>query len=520
MKARRFGMVLDETYRLLLHAAFDDGEQAVVAYRAWRERVPLDDMTFSSLRILGQAVQTVRRNGVDDPEFGRIRGALKHTWMRNMLRTRALASALEAVKRSGTEVMVLKAAALMARYPDITRVHMAGDFDILVRPADARKAAAAMLDGGFRTDQARLDAFADEDFDKLHAFAFHYGAKNENIDFHWWPLPCWANHRFVDDLFARSEAASLAGIAVKIPTLEDHLYLTLARPEAWDQDEMFARATEALQILRHSEGRIDWKRMIALCREFHKSAAVLPVLELLKTEFRAPLPNAALTTLRRTCSRLSSWEYAMEQRAPIERTPQDQFVMRAIALLRSHPHVSRSLWWTALRVLPSRDFRHRLAMIAQVAKPPRSAEQVWRRYAKAPQNFSPHAVTFGAGFSVHEPSGRWTDGYSAVMALPVTDGCGARLQVRMHFWMPLIPAKPNATVEICTGRGLSRTLSFNLADRMPAEIIVEADHVEMSGFRGAIIAFKPLDPMRPYDFGMSEDKRLLGISILRAELVP
>jgi hypothetical protein len=511
-------MVLNETYRLLLHAAFDDGESAAAAYRRWRECVPLDDLTFASLRILGQVVQTAYRNGVADSELARIRGAVKHTWMRNMLRNRALAQALRAIERSGAQVMVVKGAALMARYPKLTGIHAPADFDAIVRADDIRQTVAAMLEAKFRTVQARLDLFGPSDFDKIHALTLHHGEKGESIDFHWWPLPSWTHEAFLEELFARSESASYSGIAVRVPSLEDHIYLTLARPEVWDQDEMLARMTEALHLLRNSSGRIDWARVIALCRQFHKNAIALSILDLLKTDFGAPVPSYALCKLRETCSHLSSWEYRISRRRDVDRTPREKFIMQAIALIRSNPGVTHSLTLTTLRLLRSREFRHQLTCAAQVTMPTRSAEHVWRRHVKNLQQFSPHELSFGAGFSLPEAEGRWTDGYSAVLALPVADRNRAR--IRISLWAPLTSAKPTATVETCTGVGLTATKTFTFADRIPTDLVVEADIIRESAFSGAIIAFRLLDPVRPWDFGVSNDTRRLGVFIRSVALMP
>src|SRR5260221_39744 len=83
----------------------------------------------------------------------------------------------------------------------------------------------------------------------LDAISFEHKADGGSVDLHWWPLPRWTHHQFVEELFERSEVGSLAGHFVRIPALADHLYLTLARPEAWEADEVFARAAEAIHIL-------------------------------------------------------------------------------------------------------------------------------------------------------------------------------------------------------------------------------------------------------------------------------
>src|SRR5260370_4495924 len=209
---------------------------------------------------------------------------------------RALAGGYEAMDCLGSDAMVLKSAAMLARYPDVASLHTVADFDILVRRGDATKAVDAMIKAGFRTHpDFPFDLFEAADFKKLHALSFEHKAHGGSVDLHWWPLPRWTHHQFVEELFERSEVGSLAGHFVRIPALADHLYLTLARPEAWEADEVFARAAEAIHILRSCGGTLDWKRVVELCRKFHRGAmaGALPALGRSQVGLASPDPGLA-----------------------------------------------------------------------------------------------------------------------------------------------------------------------------------------------------------------------------------
>src|SRR5262245_58667200 len=144
--------IVDRNRLLLLRAALGKGQQAADAYREWRTRVPLDDIDFSGLRVLPHLVETATRHGIDDAELPRIRGAAKHTWIQNMLRTRALSRALAALQHEGVEFLLFKGAALFARYPKLAALRGAGDYDILVERADGPRAINVLLKVGFQSE--------------------------------------------------------------------------------------------------------------------------------------------------------------------------------------------------------------------------------------------------------------------------------------------------------------------------------------------------------------------------------
>ena len=393
-------MILDETRRLLLRAAFGEGEQAVAAYRAWRRRTALDDIDFGAFRVLGQLVRTASRLEVDDPEIDRIRGALKHTWLKNMIRTRALAAALSAIEHASIETMVIKGAALFARYPDLAKVHATADFDILVRERDAMKTITLLTAAGFRLPAPfRFELFQPEDFRKIHAIGLINGMEGGSVDLHWWPLPRWTHLGFVDELFARGESGVVGGQQIKIPALADHLYLALGRPDAWEQDEVFARAVEATHIVRESDGALDWARLVHLCRRFHRSRMADAVLSLIRQEIGVPVPDQVLAQLRRP-SLISRAEFAMGQSQPHKRSARNLLVEEVIAQARSDPKASPSTILTTAALLSRRQSRRALVEAVQERLPQRSAEGIWQSWRKAAWRLQGSGPRYLLGFSL------------------------------------------------------------------------------------------------------------------------
>lgn len=512
---------LSENHRLLLQAALGEGAPAAAAYKAWRSRVPLDDIDPGAYRILGHVVHTANLNRIEDPEMPRIKGVLKHTWISNMLRMRALNEAMLALQRAGIESLVLKGAALFARYPELATRLAVGDFDILVRQSDAPRAVTAMINAGFRATALRLDLFVAADFEKQHALALEHTALGGSIDLHWWPLPLWTSQEFVDELFERSEFGKLEGHGVRIPDLADHLFLTLARPDPWDGDEIFARTIETVQILRGCNGNVDWQRVVALLRRFHCGAIAGGVLALVRSELGVAVPSRVPIELQRSGSLLNRSDVAIRHKRVTERSPLERLALRTISLVRSHPKVSRSLVRTGSTLLLCPQFRgslHRAALEELPQFPGRSAESAWKAYANRKAQFAGSHVDYVMGFSRPEDGGRWTEAYAALMTLPVAADVGTRVQVCLTV-VPLLAAnKRRFAFEICGGEGLVTGKVLTMADRLPARIMVEAEIIGAPGFRGVVLAFNLPDAARPSELGASDDTRALGLFVQGVEV--
>ena len=516
------GAVVTEHHRLLLQAALGDGAQAESAFKTWRARVPLDDIEPSAYRVLGHIVDTAIRNRVDDPEMPRIRGVLKHTWITNMRRMRALDKALYSLQCAGIQVMVLKGAALFARYPALCTQLAVGDFDIPVRPADGPRTIDTLMKAGFRPRELLPERFVAADFEKQHALSFEHNTVGGEIDVHWWPLPRWTSQAYVDELFARSELADLEGRRIKIPGLSDHLLLTLARSQLWDHDEIFTRTIETVQILRGCKGRIDWQRVAALATRFHCTTIATAILRLARSELQVSVPDAVMDELARGRSLLDKLDLAIGRRPFAERTPVAHFCQRTIGLVRSDPKLSPSLLGTARDLIAHRTFRDAVRSIAfeELPRfPGRSARRLWRAFISRNEKLATSGVDYVVGFSRPEKTGRWTDGFGAVMTVPIKAEVGSHARIGLTV-RPLLTAHRRSFVtEICAGQSLLFRKVFTAADPVPARLTIKAEIVKIAAFRGAVLAFDLPDAVRLTSLGLSEDSRLLGLHVEGIEVV-
>ncbi len=146
-------------HRLLLHAALDEAEAAMKAWRRWRELVEFDDLDEPENRLLPLVYRNLGTQLADDPVVGRMRGVYRLTWTRNQLLASAGAEAVRELAAQGVPTLLLKGAALsLLNYRDMGVRPMA-DVDVLVPPAQARIAMDCLLSAGWQAgvEQPRAD---------------------------------------------------------------------------------------------------------------------------------------------------------------------------------------------------------------------------------------------------------------------------------------------------------------------------------------------------------------------------
>ena len=143
----------------LLQAALNAGPDPASAYYRWRSAVSIKDIDFTVFRLLPLLVETILRYKISEPELPRIKGAAKHTWLKNVTRASLLIDALEVLNCAGVKTMIMKGAALFARFPELGSMRGCGDYDILVHRREAIIATRALLSAGFHVDGVRMDLF-------------------------------------------------------------------------------------------------------------------------------------------------------------------------------------------------------------------------------------------------------------------------------------------------------------------------------------------------------------------------
>ncbi|MGA8448489.1 MAG: nucleotidyltransferase family protein, partial [Roseiarcus sp.] len=158
---------LPDRARWLLEACLRDDGRAVEAFGKWRRFADPDRMEGRELRLTPLLHANMRRLGLSDQKLAWIGGQAKHIWLTGVLRRRKLLPVLDVLEGAGVDFVLIKGAALTARFPKAVGTRPMGDFDLLIRRSSARAAMAILNASGWRG--AIGAAFSDADLNRYHA---------------------------------------------------------------------------------------------------------------------------------------------------------------------------------------------------------------------------------------------------------------------------------------------------------------------------------------------------------------
>jgi hypothetical protein len=271
----------------LLHAAVDEPDSAVAAWRRWRDLVDFDDVDGPEQRLLPLAYLNLGDAIRDDPVFGRAAGLYRLAWTQNQLLFNRVAGALGALGGAGIGTLLLKGAPLsILHYPSPGARPMA-DVDVLVRPFEAERAMGVLRAAGWRPAAEP----AEDQIRVYPGYPFRDGGPGE-VDLHWFSLwqsssdaPLWDAARPVD----------LAGIAALAPCPADLLLIVCAHGSPRQPEPAFRWIADAVTICRTSE--LDWGRFVAEARRRNLRVSSAAALEYLREEFRLEVPEAVTAAL-------------------------------------------------------------------------------------------------------------------------------------------------------------------------------------------------------------------------------
>jgi hypothetical protein len=463
----------------LLQAALDSGPESANAYRRWRSEVSFANIDFTAFRLLPLLVETIVRHNIDEPELRRIRGAAKQAWLKNVTRAHRLTGTLDVLTSAGVKALVMKGAALFARYSELISMRGCGDYDILVRRRDAPVAVQALLTAGFQVDGVRMDLFVPSDFEKIHGMHFAMGAAHDTVDVHWWPLPGWWDDGYVDGLFSRAEYGKLLGHTVMVPRLDDHLFLSTQRISLDDEDEILLRTMEAALLLRACDGRLNWRHFAELTDFHHGAARAAAVFQILERLENIPMPIGIAADLRAAAAR----------------------------------QVERPAWTRAGERVDKRE--------------------LWWEYAAKETTFSAHPIAFLHGFSFPETLGRWTDGRLAAVAMQVNVVGPVSVALEVRPFLP--PGASQFSFSVFGGADADSSFTLCSADNWVSIVTIQAIALPVPPQRAGagladesgepkpkglvILAFELMDAGCPMELGLSTDPRRLGLLVGDIRLV-
>jgi Uncharacterised nucleotidyltransferase len=412
------GLPLPDRARWLLEACLRDDRRAVEAFGKWRRFANPGRMEGRELRLTPLLHENMRRLGLSDQRLEWIGGQAKHIWLTGALRRRKLLPILDILERARFDFVLIKGAAMSARFPKAVRTRPMADFDLLIHRSSARAAMATLNAAGWSgADGAEL---SDADLNRHHAMGL-WDPSGTSVDLHWRPAASIATWGHAEGVRERSVAASLEGRPVSVASATDHLFVLLChafedkieRRNDWiaDVDLLFRCVPPA---------EWDWRLFHRLACDHQLDRWIRKALATVQTVTGRPPPSGAFRLL----GAAPTWRGLLQNREiGLRGLPaSSSFDLKA----RSNGRKARGFVSDAIG--PSLE-PERAVALALEGQPLTAAR------TEHPPGFAfPDAIVFLEGWWLPEDGRRWTDADVCVFCVPFARGQpGESFQIQMRL---------------------------------------------------------------------------------------
>jgi hypothetical protein len=521
---------------LPLRAALLPGRQGQDAFAEWRSLVDFEATGSPAYRLLPMIYRNLGSGPETDPVLGRMRGVYRRTWVLNQIQLQAGERAVAVLEEEDIRTMLLKGAAMIARWTGDAGVRMMADFDVLVPRDRALRALELLRGAGWAPAVDRSGPVTEDDLEEEHALLLRHENGGE-LDLHWRALMHGSGRASDEALWDRAEEVRMGEVRTRVPAPEDHVHHACSHATTWTAAGRVDWIADSGLIIRAVGPGFDWSRVMDLARLDRSELAVRSLAGALTDVLGEPIPP------RRSRHLLRIWRPAISERIETSlrgRMPHELGTAAELLLdLQNHrrrkverlrrpliasiPSFTRERW--RIKGLPGLAVQ---AAYSGLGRPPWLRETLVRRVRKhevlagdlaAIGSGSLDLRTEGAvrssllrGWSFAESEGRWTDGAEATLALR-TSGDAGDLAIDVTA-LPLLHSEhPALDVEIWVNDRCVETWGYRLDQEAPASrrLVLPEDSLAHRDVLELGFVFR--EPCRPMELGLSDDPRRLGLFV-------
>jgi Uncharacterised nucleotidyltransferase len=305
---------------LLLRAALFRGQSAVAAWERWKETGDIERLDAGSFRLLPQVYRNLEREGFKDFLTNKLKGVYRYSWYQNQLHMRELTALLPHFERAGIETIVLKGAALIAKYYGDVGVRPMSDLDLLVRTQAAERAIALLAGLGWKP---RLGLHP-ERIRRRHAMPFVL-SNGAELDLHWHALIDCCAPDADDDFWQGAVTVKLRDIELHVLGSTDQLFHACAHGVRWERVPPLRWVADAAAILDSAAAEIGWDRLVRSAERRRLALPLSEALQYLRNFLSGTIPVEVIERLRcLPVSRIDRLEYRLRiapPRRPFGRLP-------------------------------------------------------------------------------------------------------------------------------------------------------------------------------------------------------
>jgi hypothetical protein len=238
------------------------------------------------------------------------------TALRNRSRAAELRTVLETLQQAKVDVISVKGVALAELVYGESAPRTFDDLDIVVAPEKLEDAREALRAIGYRGRTVPTFAEVAHRFHDVQLFRPVDGAE-QCLEVHWdlWPPARFAS--MIDDLWARSRTATVAGVRTRVLADEDVLlHLAIHRTSSALRLRFLCDIAE---LLRQRHGTLDFDALESRSRQVGARVALHMALSLASRLLDAPVPASVLDRTRPGRARLALLDRTCGERALFRR---------------------------------------------------------------------------------------------------------------------------------------------------------------------------------------------------------
>jgi hypothetical protein len=516
---------------LLLKAALLDGDAALAAYRAWRATLDLNTISIGEQRLLPLLHRNLTRLGVSDPLSDRFRGVRRFYWVNNRKRMIFARRVFETFASAGVPFIALKGLSLAACYLEDPSVRPMNDVDILVTDENVAEAAAIL--GEMQLLPQNLPVEYVVKSDRLRSFTpgWAFGRGESAIDLHWRALHFDGRPRADEEFWSAAREATLDCTTFLVFDPADqllHICAHAAQPGRAEAANTWP--ADAALIIKNSSD-LSFERVVAGAARHGISAIMADALRFVASELELPVSLSAIASLEKAATWSERTEMRLADRPYSSSAAPTRLFLDFQAFRRSNQNTADGLI-SALAEFPKRTMgaagtwvglilaikdglgnpawlrgllgRDRYRTVPQLDHLPKVGEQL--NFQELSFDESPLI----SGWSILEPTGRWTTGREAVLAWSVR-GEEDELELCLDGHAFLHEKAPTKLVELwIDGKKITQwQFRLDAANPFPARVAIPRRLVRDRDV--LMLTFVIQSPCSPAEVGESADPRPLGI---------
>jgi len=482
--------------RLLLKAALGpdkaDGAAALSAW--WSGIADLDQVHGTDSGLFAQVYVNLGSRIADPVLASRMKGAARHVWVRNNYMIADCARIVATLGRAGIPVMLLKGAAMALAVDRGTGLRWMSDCDILVPVDDALRAVAVLAGDGLTRHQ---DLTA-QDLRLVHGLTLRDQRNGrDRIDVHWQPVRDIGTPTLAREMIAAGRPATIGGAACLVPSFPHMVFHAIVHGTEWAAQPRYDWLVDTAKILRRAGPGFDWDLLRRTARTYRFGFLTAAALEEAHRHFPDLVPADAAEGLRDGPAPAERREARIRLRKLSTRTVADELLLAAQAERRGSDRALRRPFLAAL---------------------PAVYRSLYGPYRPGPAD-GEAPLTFLHGWSAPEPTGRWTEGHLASVALRHAGGRPPdALRLRAHALVA--PRTAPQTIRFKTGfRDLGEMTWLSDTPGPSARMLPLPKGAWRNGtMLLRLVIGRPIVPAETP--GLNPDPRALGIFVEDMRLAP